>query len=325
MKATKTPKSSGSGPINIIQDGVVTPVTSDTGTPANTVPIPVTVVNPDGTPSASEATLLEVRDNTAATVDELVDISKEATQLEVLTEVQGINVASQEIAGKTPALGQATMALSVPVVIASNQSSLPVTVGNFPAATGLTDAELRATAVPVSVSNFPATQPVSGSVAVSNFPATQPISAASLPLPTGAATEATLAAQSAKLPATLGQKTMAASFAVTIASDQPGLPAASVPTALTVKQAAVSFSTTAVRLTTDAAAPSATRRKLQFIIEPPSGDVNYFMGSNTVTASGGTRGLRLYPGTLYTYDNDANDYYIIADTAAQTVFVMEIE
>ena len=32
------------------------------------------------------------------------------------------------------------------------------------------------------------TQPVSGSISVSNFPATQPISAASLPLPTGAAT-----------------------------------------------------------------------------------------------------------------------------------------
>jgi len=83
-------------------------------------------------------------------------------------------------------------------------------------ATPLTDEELRATPVPVSgsvsVSNFPATQPVSGpltdaqlraadvkvsldgeSVSVSNFPATQPISAASLPLPTGAATETTLA------------------------------------------------------------------------------------------------------------------------------------
>ena len=62
----------------------------------------------------------------------------------------------------------------------------------------------------VAVSNFPATQPVSGTVAVSslpsiptgsnaigsvsvsNFPATQAISAASLPLPTGAATAAGL-------------------------------------------------------------------------------------------------------------------------------------
>lgn len=43
-------------------------------------------------------------------------------------------------------------------------------------------------------------------------------------LPTGAATEATLAAASAKLPATLGQKAMAASMAVAIASDQSAVP-----------------------------------------------------------------------------------------------------
>lgn len=47
----------------------------------------------------------------------------------------------------------------------------------------------------------------------------QPVSAASLPLPSGAATETTLAAQSAKLPAALGQTTASASLAVTLATD----------------------------------------------------------------------------------------------------------
>ena len=75
----------------------------------------------------------------------------------------------------------------------------------------------------VSVSNFPATQPISGSVSVSNFPATQPISAASLPLPTGAATESTLLAVSGKLPAALGQTTKSGSLSVTMASDQGGI------------------------------------------------------------------------------------------------------
>lgn len=46
-------------------------------------------------------------------------------------------------------------------------------------------------------------------------------------LPTGAATEATLAAVSGKLPATLGQKTMANSLAVAIASDQSAIPVSS--------------------------------------------------------------------------------------------------
>lgn len=67
---------------------------------------------------------------------------------------------------------------------------------------------------------FPLTPDADTSVQVSNFPATQPVSAASLPLPTGAATEATLSAASAKLPATLGQKTSANSLAVVVASDQ---------------------------------------------------------------------------------------------------------
>lgn len=76
-----------------------------------------------------------------------------------------------QVGGSALTEGQKVMASSVPVVIASDQSAVPVS-GT------------------VSVSNFPATQPVSGSVSVSNFPATQPISATSLPLPTGASTAA---------------------------------------------------------------------------------------------------------------------------------------
>jgi len=88
----------------------------------------------------------------------------EATVASIDTEVTAINT-------KTPSLGQALMAASVPVAIASDQSTLP-------------------------------------------------ISAASLPLPTGAATESSLVAMSGKLPATLGQKVSAQSMSVTIASDQ---------------------------------------------------------------------------------------------------------
>lgn len=56
------------------------------------------------------------------------------------------------------------------------------------ASTGLTDTQIRATALPVSGAFYPATQPVS---------------AASLPLPTGAATETTLSALSTKIPSGL--------------------------------------------------------------------------------------------------------------------------
>lgn len=63
-----------------------------------------------------------------------------------------------------------------------------VTIAN-PTAQGLTDAQLRASPVPVSGEFYQATQPVSGTF----YQATQPVSAAALPLPAGAATEATQA------------------------------------------------------------------------------------------------------------------------------------
>lgn len=102
----------------------------------------------------------------------------------------GITIASDTVEGKEyqkfkPAFGADGSATDV-----STANPLPVTVG-------LTDTQLRASAVPVAV-DFPTTQPVSGNVGVTGsvavtgtfWQATQPISAAALPLPTGAATSA---------------------------------------------------------------------------------------------------------------------------------------
>jgi len=74
-----------------------------------------------------------------------------------------------------------------------NTNAVYTPVGTISAVLGLTDAQLRNTAVPIS--------------------------ALTLPLPTGAATETTLAGVSAKF-GSLGQKTMAASAPVVLASDQ---------------------------------------------------------------------------------------------------------
>ena len=71
---------------------------------------------------------------------------------------------------------------------------------------------------------------VDGTVAISG---TVPVSAASLPLPTGAATETTLAAINTKTPA-LGQALMAASSPVVIASNQSGVPVTDNAGSLTV-------------------------------------------------------------------------------------------
>lgn len=83
------------------------------------------------------------------------------------------------------------------------------------------------------------TQPVSGTF----WQATQPVSAAALPLPAGASTEATLAAASGKLPATLGQKAMAASMSVVLASDQSTVPVSVAAAAATFKGRACTFNT----------------------------------------------------------------------------------
>lgn len=65
-----------------------------------------------------------------------------------------------------------------------------------------------------------ATVGVGGALKVDNSAVTQPVSAASLPLPTGAATSALQTQISGQIPATLGAHLTAASMAVNIASDQ---------------------------------------------------------------------------------------------------------
>lgn len=102
---------------------------------------------------------------------------------------QATEIASlASIDGKTPALGQQLAAASSPVVLTAAQ-----VVTLTPFAGGLTDTQLRAVAVPVS--------------------------AASLPLPTGASTETTLAALNTKVPAQ-GQALAAASTPVVLTAAQ---------------------------------------------------------------------------------------------------------
>lgn len=131
----------------------------------------------------------------------LTDAQIRATPLPVSGTVTVSNIGS---GGLTDTQLRATPVPVSGTVAISNQVSQP-----------LTDAQIRATALPVSIASMPST-PVTGTF----FQATQPVSAVSLPLPTGAAAESTIVAMSAKLPATLGTKTIANALAVSIASDQ---------------------------------------------------------------------------------------------------------
>lgn len=160
------------------------------------------------------------------------------------------NTSLSNIDGKTPALGQGAMAASTPVVIASNQSAVPVSGP-------LTDAQLRTLPVPVSNASLPlptgaatSAAQVTGNASLASIDsklanplpvtgpltdaqlraAAVPVSNASLPLPAGASTAAAQATAGASLSSidgktpALGQAAMAASQPVVIASNQSAVP-----------------------------------------------------------------------------------------------------
>ncbi len=102
------------------------------------------------------------------------------------------NTALSALNTKTPALGQAASAASSPVVIASDQTSLPVTVGNLPAVQAVSQNGAWSVGRTWALSS-------ADTVSVANFPATQAVSAAALPLPAGASTAANQATGNASL------------------------------------------------------------------------------------------------------------------------------
>jgi len=147
-----------------------------------------------------------------------------------------------------PTVGQKIMASSIPVVFSSDQSSLAVTVASLPLPSGAaTEASLVKLNVPLGTALGSNTQAlvgasvttaaptyttgqisplsltVAGGLRVDGSGVTQPVSAASLPLPSGAATETTLAAINTKTLAA-GQAVMASSSPVVIASNQTSIP-----------------------------------------------------------------------------------------------------
>lgn len=141
------------------------------------------------------------------------------------------------ISGQLPTtLGAKTSANSLSVVLASDQATIPVASTHDYAQGATTAGEVGPLVQGATTSAAPTyttatTNPLSlttaGALRVDGSAVTQPISAASLPLPTGAATSAlqtagnaTLTAISGQLPAVLGQGTMAQSLSVTIASNQ---------------------------------------------------------------------------------------------------------
>lgn len=210
-----------------------------------------------------------------------------------------------------PAAGQALMAASLPVAIASDQSAVPVsgpltnaqlrgtpvdiigvvaaTVSGIVSATGpLTDAELRATPIPVSgtvTATGPLTDtqlratavPVSGTVAVTGPLTDTQIRATALPV------------SNANLPA-VGQKAMAASVPVVLASDQSAR-LASATTLQTISaggSAAAGLSVSGRAPATFQATVSGTGTVTATVLIQVSNDGTNWITLGTITLSGTT-------------------------------------
>jgi len=220
-------------PVKFDLDGVITDVLEDTGTPANNRPLPVKLLSATGdiniTANDLNVALSSANDSVEvlqATHDDLnlnanlqignVDVSganeMPITSTTLLTEVTGaaILVDTSSIDGKTPALGQAAMAASVPIAIASDQSTLPVSLASQPLPSGAaTEVTLAAilvdtgsmdtalAAIGSDTSSIDGKTPALGTALIaSSVPVniasdqTVPVSASSLPLPAGASTSA---------------------------------------------------------------------------------------------------------------------------------------
>ena len=188
--------------------------------------------------------------------------------------------------------------------------------------------------------------PVSA-VSVSNFPTTQAVSAANLPLPSGAATAAkqdallaelqlkadladTQPVSAASLPLPTGAATSAAQATLQTAINllakltdtQPvslaALPAP-VSVAGTITSAQITVGTSAVRATVAGTAPNAARKLL--LIKPSKNNTgNIYLGASSVTIA---NGLEIIGPDRVEFDFDAGDYYLISDTAGQTVEILE--
>lgn len=129
-----------------------------------------------------------------------IEFATQTTVTALLTAANAIKVAAEALNSKATTINTGaiagTVALDSETLAALESPTVggTVSVSNMVAA-GLTDAQLRAAAVPVSGTFWQETQPVSGPLTAAQLRESDvPVSVASLPLPAGAATDATLTA-----------------------------------------------------------------------------------------------------------------------------------
>jgi hypothetical protein len=146
-------------------------------------------------------------------------------------------------------------------------------------------------------------------------------------LPTGGSTLAEQQTQTTALgtltalfPTSIGTKTSAASLSVVLASDQVAIGVTPGTSSGTITNIQKTVGLTAVRATVSGSAPGAARKKL--MIKPSKNNTGaIYLGSSSVTISSG---LEIIGPDRLEFELDASDYYLISDTAAQVVEIIEV-
>lgn len=321
--------SGSSGPIEFILDGAPQEVTEDTNTPANNIPLPVqlqddqgnintvtiagTVPLPTGSATAANQVLeiaaLDSIDGKTVVVDtDNVTVVSSVLPTGAATESTLSTLNGKVTACDTGAVVVASSALPTGASIEAKQPALG-TAGT--ASADVITVQGIASMTPIVVDGSGSTQPISGTV-TANQGGTWNINdiSGTISLPTGAATETTLAAASAKLPATLGQKTSANSMAVVVASDQSAIPTSNTPGANGSGSSAAATVSTVITLT----APANAKGFILMIMDTSTANVRWSIGR---TASA-TLGQQLQPGRDTGFIPCSHDVSLCAESGTQT-------
>jgi hypothetical protein len=180
-------------------------------------------------------------------------------------------------------------------------------------------------ALAVSVVNLPAAQAVTGTVSVSNLPATQVVTAAALPLPAGAASDASLGTIGTAPPTLPGTSTgimgllrwigtlftsgagvATGALRVVVASDQTAIPTFLSPSAFTERSGTITAGGTAQTL----AASNAARRFYR-VMNLSTGDL--WINDRGAAAVASQPSFKLVAGAMYETSS-------CAPTAAISIF-----
>jgi len=140
----------------IYKDGVQIPITKDTGTPANTVGVPVEIVAASGTPINITAGDINVQ---------LTDLGVNFDSVRVgdgSGNYIGVNASDEALVHDADVLAQAVLLVAKDFATSAKQDSALTAIGLLakltdtqPVSGPLTDTQLRASAVPVSLASIP--------------------------------------------------------------------------------------------------------------------------------------------------------------------------